>query len=536
MKRIYVLLLSVINTATMYAQLAGDGYYRVQNDKTERYITIRDNRGSVNESTTDADFGALQTVLGFERVVSDPASVIYIRKLTTGYDIQSQGTGSYDIIGYEMRITDMKDGTYVAWATAHGLTKYLEDAIPSWMMDEDEKIYGSIVTNSPDSKYWYIKPVKDANEHYFGITPDVSVSDGYYKSFYAAFPFSFLSKGMNAYYVTKVDSEHGCVVIKEITGFVPKSTPVIVKCSSNNPANNKLNLLSTNGTAPSGNQLKGVYFCYPDQGVNHTNVVAYNASTMRVLGKAADGSLAFVKQAGLKYIPANSAYLTVANTAPAELKVLNEAQYNQMLAEEVTITAKSYTREYGDANPTFEFEVKGATLQGEPTLTCMASPQSAVGKYTIKVDKGSVKNGFAKLVDGTLTITPAELTVTVADATRDMGEENPDFVLTYEGFKNGETESVLTVKPIATTTATKDSPAGDYDITVSGGQAFNYTFNYVGGKLTITNNDVAVKSLTNEGTFDVYDIYGKKILSAATSLAGLRKGVYVVNGRKVIVR
>ena len=95
---------------------------------------------------------------------------------------------------------------------------------------------------------------------------------------------------------------------------------------------------------------------------------------------------------------------------------------------------------------------------------------------------------------------------------------------------------MLTVKPIATTTATKDSPAGDYDITVSGGQAFNYTFNYVGGKLTITNNDVAVKSLTNEGTFDVYDIYGKKILSAATSLAGLRKGVYVVNGRKVIVR
>ena len=535
MKRIQLLLLTVICATTMYAQLSGDGYYRVQNEKTERYIAIRDNRGSVNMSTTDADFGALQTVLGFERVVSDPASVIYFKKMTSGYDIQSQGASSYEMIEYELRLLTLKNDRYAAYATAHGMTKYLCDNIPNWMMDEEEKIYGSVVTNSEESRYWFIKPVKNAEGFYFGITPDISTSDGYYKSFYAAFPFSFASQGMNAYYVTKVDAERGYAVVKEITNFVPKSTPVIVKCSSNNPANNKLNLLTTNGTVPSDNQLQGVYFCFPDKG-SHTNVVAYNASTMRVLGKAADGSLAFIKQTGLKYIPANTAYLKVASSAPAELKVMTETQYNQMLAEEVTIAAKNYTREYGEANPTFDFDVKGASLKGEPSVTCVADEKSPVGKYAIKVSVGSVTNGYTKFVDGTLTITPAELTVTVADASRDKGADNPEFVLTYEGFKNGETEAVLTVKPTASTTATKDSPAGVYDITVSGGQATNYTFKYVGGKLTVSNNDVAVRSLTIEETFDVYDIYGKKILSGATSLTGLRKGVYVVNGRKVIVQ
>ena len=535
MNRVQLLLLSIISAVTMYGQMPADGYYRVQNQMTSRYIAIRDNRGSVNMSTTTADFGALQTVLGFERVVSDPASIIYFKRMTSGYDIQAQGASSWTMIGYELRIYDNEDGTYSAYATSHGMTQYLNDAVPTWMMDDEEKIYGSVGTNDDRSRDWYIKPVKNADGYYFGINPEITTSDGYYKSFYADFPFSFASQGMNAYYVTKVDAERGCAVIKEITGSVPKATPVIVKCSSNNPANNKLNLLSTNGTAPSDNQLQGVYFCFPDKGT-HTNVVAYNASTMRVLGKAADGSLAYVKQTGLQYVPANTAYLKVASSAPAELKVMTETQYNQMLAEEVTITAKNYTREYGETNPTFDFEVKGATLKGEPSIACAADEKSPVGKYTIKVAKGSVTNGYAKLVDGTLTITPAELTVTVADASRDKGADNPEFVLTYEGFKNGETESVLIAKPVATTAATKDSPAGVYDITVSGGQATNYTFKYVGGKLTVSNNDVAVRSLVIDGTFDVYDIYGKKILSNATTLSALRKGVYVVNGRKVIVQ
>jgi hypothetical protein len=335
--------------------------------------------------------------------------------------------------------------------------------------------------------------------------------------------------------VTKVDAANGCVVVKEVTGTMAPGTPLIVKCSSAQPANNKLNLLNLNGSGPADNLLKGQYFCNPDAG-KHTNVLAYNATTMRVLGKAADGFLAFVRQSGLKYIPANTTYLAVPSGTPETLKVLTETEYSQMLAEAVTITAKSYTRVYGEPNPAFEFTTEGGALKGEPGLSCSATATSPVGRYPIKVAKGSVSNGFTTLADGVLTITPAELTVTVADAVRDEGEENPPFVLTYEGFKNGDTESVLKVKPTATTTATKDSPAGEYDITVSGGFADNYQFDYVGGKLTV--NIVSGLNVVKAagGTIAVYDVFGKRVLSDASSIGLLRKGVYIVNGRKVVVK
>ena len=64
-------------------------------------------------------------------------------------------------------------------------------------------------------------------------------------------------------------------------------------------------------------------------------------------------------------------------------------------------------------------------------------------------------------------------------------ETNPEFGVTYEGFKNNETDAVLTTKPTVTCAATKDSPAGTYDITVSGAVAGNYEISYVAGTLTV---------------------------------------------------
>ena len=41
-----------------------------------------------------------------------------------------------------------------------------------------------------------------------------------------------------------------------------------------------------------------------------------------------------------------------------------------------TVTAKSYTRVYGDANPVFEYTTEGASLNGTPTITCNATETS----------------------------------------------------------------------------------------------------------------------------------------------------------------
>ena len=184
-------------------------------------------------------------------------------------------------------------------------------------------------------------------------------------------------------------------------------------------------------------------------------------------------------------------------------------------ADPIKLTAKSYTREYGEANPVFEFIVEGAALDGAPEIICEATATSPVGDYPIIIKKGSVKNYNDSYVNGTLTITKAPLTVTADDINmEEWSPELPTLTLTYEGWKNGEDESVLIEKPIATTSATIQSPVGEYPIVVSGGKAINYSFIFVNGILTITEPD-GIESLTSDlspvGEESWYDLSGRKI-------------------------
>ena len=154
--------------------------------------------------------------------------------------------------------------------------------------------------------------------------------------------------------------------------------------------------------------------------------------------------------------------------------------------QKVTVSAKNYTREYGEANPTFSYSVSGGSISGTPKITCSATKTSPVGTYTIQIEKGSVTNSNVTFVNGTLTITKATLTITAKSYTRKKGEANPTFEVTYSGFKNNETEAVLTKKPTVTCSATSSSPVGTYAITPSGALAANYNFSYVQGVLTVT--------------------------------------------------
>ena len=91
------------------------------------------------------------------------------------------------------------------------------------------------------------------------------------------------------------------------------------------------------------------------------------------------------------------------------------------------------------------------------------------------------------------TVKPAKLAVKVTNASREYGEDNPQFKVTYSGFVNGENEDVITTKPIVTTTATKTSNVGDYTLTASGGVADNYELVYEPGVLTITKAPLSAK-------------------------------------------
>ena len=150
----------------------------------------------------------------------------------------------------------------------------------------------------------------------------------------------------------------------------------------------------------------------------------------------------------------------------------------------ITITIKNCSREYGEANPTFEYEVSG-DLEGTPSFSCTATAASPVGTYQITGSKGSVTNSNVTFSSGVLTVTKAMLTVTADNCMVTQGGQMPEFTLSYSGFKNDETASVLTTRPTASCVATSESNTGDYEISVSGGAAQNYDFTYVAGTLTI---------------------------------------------------
>ena len=509
MKRFVLLFLTSLFAAGSYAQsLPASGFYRIKNVKSGRYITIIDNYGALDIKGKKADLSALRTFPDINKQTSNPGSVIYMKyENSDHFDLQGQGTGARDIVGYPIQVHANNDGPYWAYASSNGVSLYLKEVYDEWSEFSQMGEYGMLMTaelSATDKSFKFdIIPLSSSNnDNYFGLNPDVTVGSASYKSFYVGFAFKTVSPGMNVYYVSTVDKAKAVAVYEEITGTVPAATPVFVKCSSTDQSANRLDFTYSSPAAVSGNQLQGVYFCNtPDEASSeeHRMFVEYDESTMRVLGKTSGGQLGFIKapnsalfiEGSKKYIPANTAYLKVDASTPAELTLVSKSEYEAGSA--VTVTARSYTRVYGDANPTFEYDASG-TLNGTPLLTCEATATSPVGTYPIKVSQGSVTGATVNGVAGTLTITPAPLTVKANDASREYGEANPAFTVTYSGWKNGETDAVLTTKPTATTTADAKTAAGTAAITVSGGAATNYDFTYANGTLTITKAPLTAKA------------------------------------------
>lgn len=125
-------------------------------------------------------------------------------------------------------------------------------------------------------------------------------------------------------------------------------------------------------------------------------------------------------------------------------------------------------------------------------------------------------------------ISKVTIKVTVNDANRLYGDPNPEITYSYTGFVNGEDESVISVKPVAETTATNISDVGTYPIEfVYGGQAQNYKFKYENGNLTVEKAPLDI--LVN----DSEKIYGSENPNYTLGYTGLKNGetvpVWVTN-------
>ena len=161
-------------------------------------------------------------------------------------------------------------------------------------------------------------------------------------------------------------------------------------------------------------------------------------------------------------------------------------------ADAVVVRAKSYSRQYGDENPVFEFETEGAALDGTPEIVCSAVANSPVGSYAIEVKQGSIKNYNVHFESGSLVITKAPLSISAGNYTKKQGDAMPVFKASYAGFKNGENESVLTKQPVFSCEANEASAPAEYAVTISGAEAENYDISYEQGRLTVVEADAVV--------------------------------------------
>lgn len=562
MRRVFFLLLASLCSITSFAQLNGDGYYRVRNVGSQRYIVVTDNKGSVNVGSMSADLGAVKLFKGFENVVSDPGAVLYVDEVNGLYRFNSQGTDTHKIIGYDLKLKKNTDGTYKAYQEESGFSMYLCDS------RKEDTTDGVLSTKSDATNYrdWEFLPISATGTEYFGVTAEFSHNGSYYSTLYASFPFTFASSGMTAYYISLV--EEGIAVLTEVpNNVVPASMPVIIKATSAEAANNRLNIAANSATKPSDNKLGGVYFHNTSKA--HNNLTPYDPETMRVLGLTATGKLGFVK-ADIENLPANKAYLNVPAGTADELEVMTAAEYEAYKDRTFDVVATAG---------------KGGTVAGagsykvnaQATLT--ATPEE--GYHFTAWSDGTVANPYSFSVTGAVSLTaqfaPNEYLLTyLLDGDRHFTAVclfGQPLTALEAPTKEGYTFSGWSEVPAT-------MPA--HDVTVSGSFTVNsYTLTYVidgavyatetlayGSPIvlmeapakegyvfegwtevpaTMPAHDVTVTAQYADGIggvvsdclVDVYTLQGVRIKSqvAVERLANeLPRGLYLVNGRKWLVK
>ena len=193
-----------------------------------------------------------------------------------------------------------------------------------------------------------------------------------------------------------------------------------------------------------------------------------------------------------------------------------------------TLTDKSVTWESSDksiATVTSAGKVKGVKY-GTATITCTsvatgakATCQVTVGKVIIGVSEITIKKSRETILVPTLY--PSDL----ADKSVTWKSSDTKIAtVTADGKVKGIKAGTATITCTSVATGLK----GTCTVTVlstSGARSIDGDDDETTG---IEENVVAVEP------FDVYDLSGHKVLNQVTSLDGLPKGIYIVNGRKVL--
>ena len=185
----------------------------------------------------------------------------------------------------------------------------------------------------------------------------------------------------------------------------------------------------------------------------------------------------------------------------------------------LTITADpGQTKVYGQTDPaSYAYTITSGLLVGNDALSGTLSRVAGenVGTYAIgQNDLSAGSNYTISFTGANLSVTPAPLTVTATDASKDYGAALPTLAVSYSGLVNNDLAPATL--PTISTTATNTSPFGTYPITATGAADPNYTITYTPGTLTV--NPVALTITASNGSMT----YGGTVPTITPAYNGLQ--------------
>jgi len=167
----------------------------------------------------------------------------------------------------------------------------------------------------------------------------------------------------------------------------------------------------------------------------------------------------------------------------------------------LNVTVRDAEKEYGEENPEFEIKIEGFKLNDSeddldelPVASVTSTIETEAGNYPIILSGGIDNNYDFTRFNGNLMVTKATLKVSAMDLVKNYGQENPEFIIKYEGFKNSDTENELDELPSVNTNATAESGSGEYTLDLVGGRDRNYEFEREDGILRINKSKLFAKA------------------------------------------
>ena len=219
--------------------------------------------------------------------------------------------------------------------------------------------------------------------------------------------------------------------------------------------------------------------------------VTYTSSNEQIATVDENGTVT-AKKVGTATITATAAAVDgkyAEATASYELKVIER---------NVTVTVDAVSRVYGDANPDFTAELTSGTYAPgddfqslDLTLSTTADKTTGVGSYNVTGTASNTNYNVTVLGKEKLTITQRPITFKVDPVRRAYGDANPAFTANTvtAGSRVNQDMIVMTL----TTTATRTSPVGSYDVTLLSSDSPNYNITVEGtDALTIDPKPITV--------------------------------------------